>query len=188
VEGVATPYAAPPATDDDTEPRSRWTTVGRIAVVVLAVSLTAMWIYAFFGDHGVPGRLDNPVFPAQAEPVCAAAHAQIALLPLPNETPTASARADVVDRASDQLDAMLEQLRGLVPANAAETEAETQWIEDWQIYVHDRRDYTAQLRVDPMTRFAVTQSERDKRQVTSALDRFAEINGMPSCVVPDDLA
>ena len=83
---------------------------------------------------------------------------------------------------------MLAQLRTLVPVGAAETEAETQWIEDWQVYVHDRRDYTAQLRVDPMTRFAVTQSDRDKRQVTSALDRFAEINAMPSCVVPDDLS
>ena len=73
-------------------------------------------------------------------------------------------------------------------ANAAETDAELQWLEDWQVYVQDRRDYTAQLRVDPMTRFAVTQSDRDKRQVTSALDRFAEINGMGACVIPDDLS
>jgi hypothetical protein len=185
---VVTPYAAPPATDDDTEPRSRWTLVGRAAVVVLAVGLIAMWTYAFLGDHGVPGRLENPVFPARAEPVCAATQARIDALPRANQTPTAGERADVVDAASDELDAMLVELRGLVPVGAAETEPETQWIEDWQIYVHDRRDYTAQLRVDPMTRFAVTQSERDKRQVTSALDRFAEINGMPSCVVPDDLS
>lgn len=183
-----TPYAAPPATDDDTEPRSRWTVVGRVAVVVLAISLTAMWIFAFFGDHGVPGRLENPSFPAVAEPVCAAAHARIELLPLPNQTPTAGERADVVDQASDELDAMLVQLRALVPQGVAETEAETQWIEDWQVYVQDRRDYTAQLRVDPMTRFAVTQSDRDRRQVTSALDRFATINGMPSCVIPDDVS
>lgn len=162
--------------------------MGRIAVVVLAVSLITMWIYAFFGDHGVPGRLDNPVFPAQAEPVCAAAQARIDALPRASQTTTAGARADVVDQASDELDAMLAELRGLVPVGAAETEAETQWIEDWQTYVQDRRDYTAQLRVDPMTRFAVTQSDRDRRQITSALDRFAEINGMPSCVIPDDLS
>jgi hypothetical protein len=185
---VVTPYAAPPATDDDTEPRSRWTIVGRLAVAVLAVGLTAMWAFAFFGDHGVPGRLENPTFPALAEPVCAATQARIDEMPRANQTPTAGERADVVDRASDELDAMLDELRGLVPQNAAETEAEIQWIEDWQVYVQDRRDYTAQLRVDPMTRFAVTQSDRDKRQVTSALDRFAEINGMGSCVVPDDLS
>lgn len=185
---MATPYAAPPATDDDTEPRSRWTVVGRVSFIALVISLTALWIYAFFGDPGVPGRLENPTFPAAAEPVCAAAHAQIRLLPLPNQTPDPGDRADVVDRASDELDAMLAQLQAMVPQNVPETEPETRWIEDWQVYVNDRRAYTEKLRVDPMTRFAVTQSDRDRRQVTSALDRFATINDMPSCVVPDDVS
>lgn len=184
---VVTPYAAPPATEDD-EPRSRWTVVGRTAVVVLALGLTVMWIYAFFGDHGVPGRLENPTFPALAQPVCEATQVRIDELPRADQTPTADGRADVVDQASDELDAMIGQLRGLVPAGMPETEAETQWLDDWAVYVQDRRDYTAQLRVDPMTRFAVTQSDRDKRQVTSALDRFAEINGMPACTIPDDLS
>ena len=185
---MVTPYAAPPATDDDTEPRSRWTIVGRVAVAVLALSLTAMWIYAFFGDHGVPGRLDNPTVPALAEPVCKATQDRIHELPRANQTDTAGARADVVDQASAELDTMLNQLDGLVPPDKPETLAVTQWIEDWRVYVQDRRDYTAQLRVDPMTRFAVTQSDRDRRQVTSALDRFANVNYMSSCVIPDDLS
>jgi hypothetical protein len=187
-----TPYAAPPVTEDDNEPRSPWTLVGRVAVIVLALSLAAMWIFAFFGDHGVPGRLEDPVFPALAQPVCEATQDRIDQLPRADQTPTAAGRADVVDQATDDLDAMLVELRGLVPARTAATEHEvdavTQWIDDWQIYVQDRRDYTAQLRVDPMTRFAVTQSDRDKRQVTSALDRFAEINGMGACTIPDDLS
>lgn len=185
---MVTPYASPPATDDDTEPRSRWTLIGRAAVVALTLSLVAMWIYAFFGDHGVPGRLENPVFPALAQPVCEATQAEIDQLPRADQTPIAGDRADVVDRGSDELDAMLEELRLVVPAGRPETEPVTQWIEDWQVYVNDRRDYTAQLRQDPMTRFAVTQSERDKRQVTSALDRFATINGMDACTIPDDLS
>jgi hypothetical protein len=151
-----------------------------------------MWVYAFFGDHGVPGRLEDPVFPALAEPVCRSTQIRIDELPRADQTPTAGARADVVDQGTAELQAMLDQLRTLVPARGATTDQEidsvTQWIEDWQVYVQDRRDYTAQLRVDPMTRFAVTQSERDNRQVTSALDRFAEINGMPACTIPDDLS
>ena len=39
-----------------------------------------------------------------------------------------------------------------------------------------------------MTRFAVTQSERDKSQITGALDRFARINEMAACKIPDDLS
>jgi len=185
---VVTPYASPPAADDDAEPRSRWTVIGRGAVVAVIVGLTAMWIYAFFVDHGVPGRLENPVFPALADPVCQATQAEIDLLPRADQTPLAGERANVVDRGSDELDAMLDELRLLVPANRPETEAVTQWIEDWQIYVEDRRKYTVQLREDPMVRFAVTQSERDNRQVTRALDRFATINNMDACAIPDDLS
>ena len=40
---------------------------GRVGVVALTLGLVAMWIYDFFGDHGVPGRLENPVVPVLAE-------------------------------------------------------------------------------------------------------------------------
>ncbi len=185
---MVTPYASPPAADREIEPRSPWTLIGRATVVVLALSLTAMWVYAFFGDHGVPGRLENPTFPALAEPVCEATMGRIDQLPRADQTPTADERADVVDQGSDDLDAMLTELQRLVPPGQAETEPVNQWLADWRTYVHDRRDYTTELRVDPMTRFAVTQSDRDNRQVTGALDRFAAINGMAACSIPDDLS
>lgn len=157
-------------------------------MVVLILSLTGMWAYAFFGDHGVPGRLENPVFPALANPVCQATQERIDELPRADQTPDASDRAAVVDQASAELTTMLDELEDLVPAGQPETEPVTVWIEDWRIYVTDRYDYTAQLRQDPMTRFAVTQSDRDRRQVTSALDRFATINTMAACTIPDDLS
>ena len=48
-------------------------------------------------------------------------------------------------------------------------------------------EYAAQLRIDPNARFAVTQSDRDKAQITKAIDLFATVNVMGSCVTPDDL-
>ena len=167
--------------------------VGRVAIVVMVLGITLMWIYAFFGKHDVPGRLADQSFPKVAQPICQATLDKIEALPKANETRTPSARADVVDQSSDYLDAMLADLRSKAPAAEPEHGIVTQWLDDWATYVKDRRDYTAQLRVDPNVRFAVTQSDRDKTQITKGIDHFADVNGeapnfMTACRVPDDLS
>jgi hypothetical protein len=161
--------------------------LGRAAIVVMVLGIVLMWIYAFFGTHEVPGRLADKTFPTAAQPICQATLDKIEALPKANETPTPAQRADVVDQGTGYLDQMLADLRGKVPAAEPEHGIVTQWLDDWGTYVQDRRDYTAQLRVDATVRFAVTQSDRDKTQITKGIDHFADVNFMAACAVPDDL-
>jgi hypothetical protein len=185
------PARRTPAPDESLRAyRSPWTIVGRVAVIGLVIGLVAMWVYAFWGSPDVPGRLSDTTFPTAAEPVCKATKDRIDALPKAFTTPDAAQRADVVDRATTDLEAMVTELRAkvaLVPTSA-ERDMVNPWLDDWARYNQDRREYTVALRADPNTRFIVTQSERDKTQITGALDRFAKINNMASCIIPDDLA
>ncbi len=160
-------------------------------MVIMVLGIVLMWVYAFSGNFlgvDVPGRLQDKTFPTAAQPVCQAAVDKVNALPKAFETPDPQKRADVVDQASTYLEDMLAQLRAQVPAAQPQHDIVTQWLADWETYVHDRRDYTKQLRVDPMARFAVTQSDRDKTQITQGVDHFADVNAMPACMTPDDLA
>lgn len=170
--------------------RSVWTIIGRIAIVVMVVGLVAMWAYAFLGHPDVPGQLADPAFAKAAEPICKATKDQIDTLPKAFATPDAAQRAGVVDQATGELEQMVRDLRAKLDLASAPGDRDkvVPWLDDWDRYNLDRREYTVALRADPSTRFIVTQSERDKVQITGALDRFAKINNMASCIIPDDLA
>lgn len=161
--------------------------VGRIAIVVMVLGLTLMWIYALWGHPDVPGRLDDTTFPTAAQPICEATVKQIDALPKAHETRDPASRAAVVDQATTDLELMLDQLTAVVPTEQPTRDMVTQWLADWRTYTADRRAYTAQLRTDPTTRFAVTQSDRDNVQITGAVDRFAKVNNMAACATPLDV-
>jgi hypothetical protein len=178
----------PEVPDLEDNRRSPLRLLGRIAVVVLVLGLVLMWIYALWFPQDVPGRLADPAFAKAAQPICQATMDRIAALPKSIETPDAVARAGVVDRGTAEIERMITDLRAVVPATGPERDIATQWLDDYATYASDRREYTAALRVDPTTRFAVTQSDRDKKQITYAIDHFAQVNPMPACVTPGDVA
>ena len=82
---------------------------------------------------------------------------------------------------------MVAELRATVPAAQPNRDRLNAWLDDWDIYLQDRRDYTERLRADRFAKFYATQSERDRRQINSSLDNFAKVNTMPSCAVPEDV-
>jgi hypothetical protein len=167
--------------------KTRWTMLTRVGLVVLVLGLAAMWAYAFFGDPGVPGRMDDATFAAGAEPVCHAVQDRIRQLPPAHQTTTPDARAEVVDQATAYLETMVGDLRAQIPAAAPQHDMVSQWLDDWATYVKDRRAYTVELRTNPQVRFAVTLNERDQTQITKAIDHFAAVNTMASCATPDDV-
>jgi len=180
------------AVDPSTErPRRRWR-VGLVLAVVSAVVVLGMWAWVF-GYHlggtwrdDTPGRLANTTFPTLAEPVCARASSVLTSLPPAWSTETPEARADAVDSSVVVLDEMVADLRAL--PTGGQDAAVNEWLVDWETFIADRADYAGRLRLDPEARFYVTQSDRDRRQITLAIDRFAETNRMPSCVTPSDLS
>lgn len=183
---------APPTGDGLPPPPSR--RAGRVVVVGVVLALLAMWGYIFvyhlsgqWRDE-TPGRLEDPAFGAAAEEVCADALERIDQLPPAFSASDAAERARVVATSNEILDDMIDQLEGLVPSAGAGRPAVEEWLDDWRTYVEDRRDFARRLAEDPDARFYVTQSDRDNRQITQAIDRFANINGMPSCLALNDLA
>lgn len=166
--------------------------VGLVLAVISGVVVLGMWAWVF-GYHlggswrdDTPGRLANTTFPTLAEPVCAEAVTALAALPPAWTTGTPAARADAVDGSVVVLNEMVADLRAL--PTGGQDEAVNEWLIDWETFIADRADYADRLRSDPDARFYVTQSDRDRRQITLAIDRFAETNRMPSCATPADLS
>jgi len=170
----------------------RWLSAGVVLPVAIGAFVIGMWLWVFLyhlsGDwqEEQPGLLGDTTFPVAAEPVCQVAMAAFGETAPAWATDTPGARADVVDESVLIFAAMLEQLRRL--PTGAESDAVAEWLSDWDTYIADRTDYALRLRSDPEARFYVTQSDRDRRQITLAIDRFAKTNDMPSCVTPADLS
>lgn len=180
-----------PAPPSEERPRRRLRP-GVVLAVISAAVVLGMWAWVL-GYHlsgtwrdETPGRLGNTTFPTLAEPVCAEAAAQLGDLPPAWTTETPAERAAAVEGSVAVLQDMVAELRA-VPTGGEDT-AVAEWLADWETFIADRADYAERLRSDPEARFYVTQSERDRRQITLAIDRFANTNRMPSCVTPADLS
>jgi len=173
---------------DDAPERS----VGRTILVAAGLAFVAatfgVWLYALFiYDPGLMiDELADTTFPEAAEVICHRARVDIEALPTAEQTPTADERADVVDEANDALRRMHEQLGTAVPTEESRiNDGIRQWVEDWGTFIADREDYAADLRNDPDRRF--TESLKSNRQISRAIDAFAQVNRMPSCTVPGDV-
>jgi hypothetical protein len=178
------PARAAPTLEDTR--RSPGRIVARVAIVLTVVGIAVMWGFAFFGSYESPGRLEDRTFPTAAEPICKVAKAEVDALPPAFVAKSATERADVIVQGSDRLDRMIAELRTKVPPGD-DAAGINQWLDDWGRYVLDRREYADQLRLDPNARFLVTQSDRDRSQITKGVDLFATVNAMGSCVTPTDL-
>lgn len=151
--------------------------------------LAIMWTLAFSGwrDPGTIDELDDPAFALAAEDVCAAARTDLDALPGAPDATSPADRGAVVQVATDRLELMVAELRTMVPAGTDDGAALTRWLDDWDLYLSDRRAHEAELLAGNDVRFIVSASANGA-QVTKSLDRFAEVaNPMPSCATPGDL-
>lgn len=158
------------------------------AAAVFAIATFAFWIWMLFiYDPGLLiDELSERKFPTEAEQVCAQTVDRIALLPAAQTARTSTERAEVVDQANADLSVMVAQLGPLAPSEPAEErEAVEEWLGDWAAYLKDRAAYAEALKKDSDARF--TEGVKGSRQVSRAIDSFAEVNRMPSCATPGDV-
>ena len=150
------------------------------------VIVAGFWFYAFvFAPKGSPDILDEPAFATASEARCKQARTVIDALPNANTAKSAAERADVIDRANQELRDMLAAISTLPRGTPHDTNLIGMWLKDWQQYVVDRQEFAQQLRVNPAAEFGVT--ARDGSHITKAIDAFAGRNKMPSCEVPGDV-
>ena len=168
--------------------RTRRVTVGRVAIIVVLLALALLWVYALSGAarKDPPDQLDDPAFSEAAEPRCAEAREVIDGLPAAQDAESPEDRATTVAAATDELSAMIDDLEAEAPTGESRDARITRdWIDDWRIYLSDRRAYVEQLEAGSEDPFEVT--PRGNRQITVTMDNFATVNRMASCAAPLDI-
>jgi hypothetical protein len=173
------------------EPKSRrWV---RVLLAVVCALIAAMWVYAFFfaPKTGVYFVTDK-AWRTSAEQICAKAERQ--RLALADTTqgyisnPTneqMTQRADIVDRATDIVEGMLDEVEALPLADADDRQRVAIFGKYYRQIIDDRRAYTARLRnfeLDPYRETLVNGGP-----VTNTIIDFTTGNAIPHCMPPGEL-
>lgn len=157
---------------------------------MLAVLCVAFWIaiygWTLVADHGhPPDYLEDRAFPEAAEPICAAAMAEVESFGSAIAVESIEARADLVDRQDAVFVDLVADLRRLPLPDGEEGEWVRAWLDDWETHIADRERWAAQLHAGDDPPFAET--PKGPNQVSEAVDAFAEVNDMPSCATYNDV-
>jgi hypothetical protein len=95
-------------------------------------------------------------------------------------------RADIVDRATDIIERMLDDLVAQQPTDDKGRDLVPQWEADYRSYIEDRRTFTETLR-DTGENVAFYETEAAGIPISEKLETFAGDNDMPTCAPPRDL-
>jgi len=170
--------------------RNPWIT-GLLVLVCLLIA--AMWVYGFwFAPRKAAYRVDDAGWRRAADAVCDRYEQQrLALVDVAGgyiEHPTHAQmieRADIVDQATDLLEAELADLVALPVASERDRKLVDEYAGFYRILLSDRRAYTAKLRsfvVEPYHETKV-----DGGPVTNLILDFTTVNEIPRCVPPGEL-
>lgn len=172
-------------------PASRLRSLGRIAIIGACVLIGAMWVYAFvFASRESINRIYDDEWSARSQTRCEqAATERTALSDLTrideNDPQTLLMRASLVDKATDSLEQMVNDLEKDPPSTEKGIALVPKWIADYRIYIEDRRDYANELRTGELTTFSETLV--DDVPVSERIGKFARENEMRACQPPFDL-
>jgi hypothetical protein len=170
---------------------------GVVAVVIGCLLMAAMWGFYFFAasDDGIY-QLDDTSWREAAEPICVAAQEQrLALVDTSGgfiEEPTIeqmAQRADIVDRATDIVEEMLDAIVAIPVATDRDRAILEVFEENYRLVIADRRRYTAQLRAGDASRY--TETVAGGGPVTNVVSDFTagvKSNNVPACSPPRELA
>lgn len=180
----------PPA---DTPARSTGALAARIGLTVIVLLLIAMWVYAFgFAEKKGVYVLDDDSWGERAQDICERYEAERRALVdtdagyIANPTNEQMIeRADVVDRATDLLEAELAEMVAVMPSSDRDRQLVEEYRGYFEIMIADRRAYTERLRAFELGPYLETKV--DGGPVTNVLLDFANGNRMPACRPPGEL-
>ena len=94
--------------------------------------------------------------------------------------------ADIVDRATDIIEQMLDDVVAGTPSDAKGQDLVPQWEADYRTYIADRRAFTADLR-DSGENLPFYETQVSGIPISEKLEVFAADNKMATCAPPRDL-
>lgn len=176
---------------------ARRSRVGLAAVAAGCSLIAAMWGFYFFAasDQGVYQLVDRS-WREKAAPICAAAQERrLALTDTSSgfiDEPTLEQmvqRADIVDRATDIVEEMLDAIVAIPVATDRDRAVLDVFEENYRLVIADRRRYTAHLREGDPSRY--TETVVAGGPVTNVVSDFTagvKGNNVPECSPPRELA
>lgn len=182
-----------PSSAEPEAPQRRQVTFTKVVLTIIVLGILAMWVYAFgFASKKAAYRVDDDAWRARAEEVCTTFRVErMQLVDMAQgyiAEPTAAQmveRADLVDAATDILEAQLTEMTAVMPTSDRDRSLVAEYEGYWRTVFSDRRAYTARLRdlqLEPYFETAI-----DGTPVTNLLTDFAVVNEMPACSPPNEL-
>ncbi|MFT7598520.1 MAG: hypothetical protein ACI8TP_001441 [Acidimicrobiales bacterium] len=162
-------------------------TPGRFILGVVVLASFVVWIYAYSGraDRDAPDTLDDSSYATAAEPICAAAVADIERLPNALDAVDEADRANQIRILNVRYLAMVEALDALPAESERDRGIVDLWLDRWRVILGDRESYADRLESDPEALFYL--SADAGRRAERSLSYIADTNLMPSCGAPGDL-
>ena len=155
---------------------------------LLGVAMVVLWVYAFFiAPSGNPDRLQDRSWPELAQQRCLEARAVIDTLTPAADATSPASRADDLDLATDALSDMVADLTLLPGGTDDDTVLFGMWLEDWAVYVSDRRAHAERLRLEGDVRPLLTALPSGTGSVLKRMNGFARVNDMEACLDPGDV-
>jgi hypothetical protein len=183
----ARPVAASPSAEPVGARPSAW----RYVIVALMLGFAAFWIWAlFFASKESVNRIDDRAWAQRAEAICARAGAERQALADYRELDGSNAamlaeRGALVDRATDIVTEMLDDVVAVVPSDEKGQQLIPLWEADYRTYLENRRAYADRLRAGEDVPFS--EAAVDAIPISEKLATFAADNEMSSCKPPTDV-
>jgi hypothetical protein len=180
---------APPPAPAPEEPRrvSPWAFVLGPVIVAFA----AFWIWAlFFASKTAVNKIEDRGWAERGESICADAREQLEDLADyrrvdPDDPAMLAERAELVDRATDVLESMLDDVVAVTPTDEKGRAIVPDWESEYRTYLENRRDFADRVRAGDYGPFT---EEFLEVPVGERVATFAGDNEMPSCAPPNDLS
>ncbi len=162
-------------------------------VLGLVVALiTAMWVYGlFFASRQAVNKFDDQAWVQKAQARCLIAEQQrIALADYRIVDDLGSdatvKRAEIIDSATDTIESFVVEFRANLPRDAKGKAIVGLWLDDYEIYIADRRSFADDLRSGVNLQFSETPV--DGLPLSEKIATFAAENEITNCKPPLDLS
>lgn len=164
----------------------------RTFLATTVVLIVVMWVYAlFFASKDSINKFGDRDWAATAQARCLIAREerkQLSDYRIVNElgVDILKERADLIDRATDTIERFVLEFRASLPSDPKGTEIVGLWLDDYEIYIADRRDFANDLRIGVNKQFAET--PLNGLPISEKIATFAADNEMSFCKPPIDLS
>ena len=164
----------------------------RTLLITVVALIIAMWIYGlFFASKQAINKFDDRQWAQAAQARCLISEQQRIVLAdyrLVDDlgVDALSQRAALVDKATDTIESFVDEFRASLPKDPKGIEIVGLWLDDYEIYIADRRSFADDLRNGINLRFSETPLKG--LPISEKISTFAADNQMSNCKAPLDLS